>query len=182
MSRIAIFFGTGYEEIEALSVVDVCRRMQLQIDMVSITEEKTVEGSHGIRVEMDKTFSQTDFTEYDMLVLPGGGAGTKNLEVKEELMEQVDAFFAAGKYVAAICAAPSILGHRGILNGKRACCFPGFESHLTGAEVTRRSVEMDGNVITSRGMGTAIEFGLAISSVFCGSEKAEEMAHTIVYR
>ncbi len=182
MKRIAIFFAEGYEEIEGLTVVDICRRCGLAIDMVSITEQKQVKGSHGILVEMDKTWSQADFGEYDMLVLPGGGDGTKNLEACQALMEQVDAFYASGKYVAAICAAPSILGHRGILKGRRACSYPGFESHLAGALVTKGPVEVDGNVITSRGMGTSIPFALAIAGVFCGRQKAEQMAEAIVYR
>ncbi len=182
MKRIAIFFAEGYEEIEGLTVVDICRRCGLAIDMVSITEQKQVKGSHGILVEMDKTWSQADFAEYDMLVLPGGGDGTKNLEACQALMEQVDAFYASGKYVAAICAAPSILGHRGILKGRRACSYPGFESHLAGALVTKEPVEVDGNVITSRGMGTSIPFALAIAGVFCGRQKAEQMAEAIVYR
>ncbi|MBQ2802430.1 MAG: DJ-1/PfpI family protein [Lachnospiraceae bacterium] len=182
MNKIGIFFAKGYEEIEALSVVDVCRRCKLTIDMVSVTEDKQVEGAHGILVDMDKTFSEVDFTQYDMLVLPGGGEGTRNLEAHEALMAQVDAFYAAGKYVAAICAAPSILGHRGILKGKKACCYPGFESHLEGAEVTSNPVEVAGNVITSRGMGTSIPFGLAIAAVFCGQDKADELAKAIVYK
>lgn len=182
MSRIAIFFAKGYEEIEALAVVDICRRCGLTIDCVSVTEELQVEGSHGITVGMDKTFSQIDFAAYDMLVLPGGGAGTKGLEAHEGLMAQIDAFYESGKYIAAICAAPSIFGHRGFLKGRKACSYPSFESHLEGAEVTAGPVEMDGHVITSRGMGTAIDFGLAIAAVFCGQEKAEEMAKTIVYR
>lgn len=182
MNNIAIFFAKGYEEIEALAVVDICRRCGLTIDMVSVTEELQVEGSHGIMVGMDKTFSQVDFAQYDMIVLPGGGEGTKGLEAHQGLMEQVDAFYAAGKYVAAICAAPSILGHRGILKGRRACCYPSFESHLEGAEVTSGPVEISDNVITSRGMGTAIPFGLAIAGVFCGTDKSEEMAKTIIYK
>ena len=182
MSKIAIFFATGFEEIEALSVVDICRRLGLAIDMVSVTGEDTVEGSHGIAVKMDQTLSQTDFESYDMLVLPGGAPGTKNLEACEPLMAQIDAFYQAGKYIGAICAAPSILGHRGILKGKRACCYPSFESHLEGAQVTAGPVEIDGNVVTSRGMGTAIDFGLAIGSLFCGQEKADELAKGIVYR
>ena len=182
MSKIAIFFAKGYEEIEALAVVDICRRCGLEIDMVSVTEELRVEGSHGISVGMDKTFSQVDFNEYDMLVLPGGGPGTRGLEAHEGLMKQIDAFYEAGKYIAAICAAPSIFGHRGILKGRKACCYPSFESHLEGAQVTAGPVEIDGHVITSRGMGTAIPFGLAIAGIFCGQEKAEEMAHTIVYK
>lgn len=181
MSRIAIFFAEGYEEIEALAVVDVCRRCKLDIDMVSITEEKQVAGSHGIKVEMDKIFSQVDFGEYDMLVLPGGLKGTQGLEAHEGLMTKIDAFYESGKYIAAICAAPSIFGHRGILKGRKACSYPDFESHLEGAVVTKGPVEISDNVITSRGMGTAIDFGLAISSVFVGKENAGETAKKFIY-
>uniref|UniRef100_UPI004057AC4F DJ-1 family glyoxalase III n=1 Tax=Acetatifactor sp. TaxID=1872090 RepID=UPI004057AC4F len=182
MKKIAIFFATGYEEIEALTVVDICRRCGLTIDMVSITEERTVMGAHNIEVLMDKTFSEVDFETYDCIVLPGGGVGTKNLEACESLMEQVDAFYQAKKYIAAICAAPSIFGHRGILKGRKACSYPSFESHLEGAEVTEGPVEVSENVITSRGMGTSIPFALAIVSVFCGNEAAAEMAKTIIYK
>jgi len=182
MGKIAVFFAEGYEEIEALTVVDICRRCGLEVETVSITEEKQVISSHGVRVQMDKTFTQAVFGEYDMLVLPGGMPGTKNLEAHEGLMAQVDGFYTAGKYIAAICAAPSIFGHRGILKGRKACCYPSFESHLEGAEVTKGPVEIAGNVITSRGMGTAIDFGLAIAGIFCGREKAEEIARSIVYR
>lgn len=182
MKHIAIFFATGYEEIEALTVVDICRRCGLEIDMISITEEYPVEGSHGMVVGMDRTFSEVNFESYDMLVLPGGMPGTKNLESCQALMEQVDGFYRKGKWVAAICAAPSIFGHRGFLNGKRACCYPGFEEQLEGAEVTTEAVEISQNVITSRGMGTAIPFALAIIRVCLGEEKAEEMAKAIVFR
>lgn len=181
MNQIAIFFAEGYEEIEALAVVDVCRRCGLTIDMVSITEEKYVAGSHNINVEMDKTYSQVNFEEYDMIVLPGGLKGTQGLEACEPLMKQVDAFYAEGKYIAAICAAPSIFGHRGILKGRSACSYPEFESHLEGAKVTMGPVEISDNVITSRGMGTAIDFGLAISSVFVGKEKAAQTAEKFIY-
>ena len=182
MKKIAIFFAEGYEEIEALTVVDICRRCGLAVELVSITEERLVKSSHGVAVQMDKIFAEADFGEYDMLVLPGGMPGTKNLEAHEGLMAQVDAFYEAGKYIAAICAAPSIFGHRGILQGRRACCYPSFESHLEGAEVTGGPVEISEHVITSRGMGTAIDFGLTIAGLFVGREKAEEMANTIVYR
>ena len=182
MSRIAVFFAKGYEEIEALAVVDVCRRLGLTIDMVSVTEDKAVEGSHGIVVNMDKTFSQIDFESYDMLILPGGGEGTKNLEAHEALMAQIDSFYAKGKYIGAICAAPSIFGHKGILKGRRACSYPSFESHLEGAAVTAGPVEIDGNVVTSRGMGTAIDFGLAVAGLFVEQEKVNELAKGIVYK
>lgn len=182
MSKIAIFFAKGYEEIEALAVVDVCRRLGLTIDMVSVTEDTAVEGSHGIVVNMDKTFSQVNFDSYDMLLLPGGGEGTKNLEAHEALMAQIDSFYAAGKYIGAICAAPSIFGHKGILKGRKACSYPSFESHLEGATVTAGPVEIDGNVVTSRGMGTAIDFGLAVAGLFVEQEKVSELARGIVYK
>lgn len=182
MSRIAIFLADGFEEIEALTVVDICRRCGLTIDMISIMEENRVTGSHDIAVEADRLFAEIDCSKYDMLVLPGGGPGTKRLEAHKELMAQIDAFYAAGKYIAAICAAPSIFGHKGILKGRNACSYPSFESHLEGAKVTAGSVEISDHVITSRGMGTSIPFGLAIAEVFCGREKAEEMAKTIVYK
>lgn len=182
MSKIAVFFAEGYEEIEALAVVDICRRGGLAVDMVSVTEENQVKGSHGILVEMDRTFTQIDFEEYDMLVLPGGLRGTQGLEAHEGLMAQIDAFYEKGKYIAAICAAPSIFGHRGILKGRNACSYPSFESHLEGAQVTKGPVEISDHVVTSRGMGTAIDFGLAIIGIFCGQDAAQKMAEQIVYK
>ena len=127
MSRVAVFFATGYEEIEALTVVDILRRADIETPMVSITEERTVTGSHAISVAMDAVLSEINFDEVDMIVLPGGGLGTQNLEACEALMAQVDAFVAQGRPVAAICAAPSILGHRGFLKGRKACSYPSFE-------------------------------------------------------
>lgn len=182
MKKIAVFLAEGFEEIEALTVVDICRRCGLSADMVSVTQERLVKSSHGVAVQADTVFSQADIAGYDMLVLPGGMPGTRNLEAHEGLMAQVDAFYREGKYIGAICAAPSVLGHRGILKGRRACCFPGFESHLEGAEVTEGPVEISDNIITSRGMGTALDFALAVAGIFCGGEKAEETARTIVYR
>ncbi|MCM1569939.1 MAG: DJ-1/PfpI family protein [Roseburia sp.] len=181
MKQIAVFFSEGYEEIEALAVVDICRRAGLTVHMVSVTEEKQVAGSHGISVETDRTFSQISFEEYDMLVLPGGLRGTQGLEAHQGLMEQIDAFYREGKYIAAICAAPSIFGHRGILKGRRACAYPGFEAHLEGAVVTAGPVEVSEHVITSRGMGTALDFGLAITGELLGREKAQEIANQVVY-
>lgn len=181
MSKIAVFFAEGYEEIEALTVVDICRRCDIYVDMISVTGDYMVTGSHNIPVKTDKLFEDADFSEYDMLVLPGGLKGTQGLETHDGLMAQIDAFYADGKYVAAICAAPSIFGHRGILKGRRACSYPSFESHLEGAEVTEGPVEISDNVVTGRGMGAAIPFGLAIAGIFCGQEAADDMAEKIVY-
>ncbi len=182
MSRTAIFFATGYEEIEALTVVDILRRAGEEITMVSVTDERTVTSSHGVEVTMDKVLSEVNFDETDVIVLPGGMPGTKNLEACAALMEQVDAFVQAGKIVTAVCAAPSILGHRGHLNGKKACSFPDMESQLEGAEVLREPAVIDGNIITGRGMGAAIPFGLAILEKLQGKEAAEELAVKIVYK
>lgn len=181
MSKIAVFFADGYEEIEALTVVDLCRRAGIETIMVGVTNDKCVTGSHGIPVVMDMGLLDVDFDSLDMIVLPGGMPGTKNLEACELLMDKVDAFFAAGKDVAAICAAPSIFGHRGIVDGKKACCYPGFEEHMTGAVVTKNSVEAEGNVITSRGMGCAIDFSLAIVEKYAGAEKAKALSEAIIY-
>lgn len=182
MSKAAVFFGTGYEEIEALTVVDILRRAGVDTVMVSITEEKNVAGSHNIKVEMDAMIEEVDFAGLDVIVLPGGMPGTKNLEACEELMKQVDAFVAQDKLVAAICAAPSILGHRGLLQGRKACSYPTFESHLEGAEVLAQPAVIDGNIITGRGMGAAIPFGLAILEKLQGAEASNKMAETIVYQ
>lgn len=181
MGKVSVFFGTGYEEIEALTVVDILRRAGIETDMVSVTGEQMVEGSHGMAVKMDKLLAEVDFASVDMIVLPGGMPGTRNLEACEPLMAQVDAFYEAGKGLAAICAAPSIFGHRGMLKGKKACSFPDFESHLEGAEVTQNPVETAGNIITSRGMGCAIDFGLAIVAQYQGEEKAKALADKIIY-
>ncbi len=181
MSKVAVFLGNGFEEIEALTVVDLCRRAGIDIQMVSITGSDVVTGSHNISVKMDVLLEDLDFNTMDMLVLPGGMPGTKNLEAHTGLMEHLDAFYAEGKYIAAICAAPSIFGHRGYLKGRRACCFPGFEKELEGAVVTMESVTMDAHVITSRGMGTAMDFGLLIVETLCGTEVANEKAKSILY-
>ncbi len=181
MSKVCVFFAPGFEEIEALTVVDILRRAKIDVDMVSVTGEKKVTGSHKITVEMDKLFEEVDFGLADMLVLPGGMPGTKNLEAFEPLMKQVDAFYADGKYVAAICAAPSIFGHRGILKGKEACSNPSFESHLEGADVKNSPAVVSGNVITSRGMGTAIPFGLAILEQLKDVETVSSMKEKLVY-
>ncbi len=181
MNKIGIFLAKGFEEIEALTVVDICRRAGITVNMVSVGD-LVVEGSHGIQVTADALLQEVDFEEFDMLVLPGGMPGTRNLEACDVLMEQVDAFYERGKYVAAICAAPSVLGHRGILKGREACCYPGFEEELTGAKVVYDPVAVSDHVITSRGMGCAIDFALVITEVFCGTDMSEQLAKAVIYK
>lgn len=182
MSRVAIFLAAGFEEIEALTVVDLLRRAGIEISMVSITGDRQVTGSHKIQVTADQLIEEVDFDVVDMIVLPGGMPGTENLEACGQLMGQVEAFHKAGKCISAICAAPSILGHRGMLKGRNACAFPEYESHLEGANVTRNEVEVSEHITTARGMGCTIPFGLAIVERFLGKETAENLGKKVVYK
>ena len=181
MNDICVFFGEGYEEIEALTVVDILRRASIPVKMVSITGEREVTSSHQVTVKMDCLLSEVDFDKVEMIVLPGGMPGTKNLEACEPLMEQVDAFVKEDRPVSAICAAPSILGHRGHLKGRAACCCPSFEDHLEGAEVLKEPSVISGNITTGRGMGVAIPFALSILERYQGREAAQAMAENIIY-
>ena len=182
MAQTAVFLAEGFEEIEALTVVDLLRRAGIECRMVSISEKVEVTGSHGIMVQADEALGELDFSGLDMLILPGGMPGTKNLKACAPLAEQIRAFDAADKYLAAICAAPTVFGEMGLLRGRRACCYPGCEDALDGAEVVTEEVAVDGHFTTSRGMGTAIPFGLALIERLLDPGAAEEMAKRIVYR
>lgn len=181
MIKTAIFLADGFEEVEGLTVVDMLRRAGIPIDMVSITGKKEVTGSHHITVTADCLIESLPFEEYSYLILPGGMPGTKNLEACKTLTDQLTYFAENGKHVAAICAAPSVLGHLGILKGKKACCYPSFEKELTGADVSFDRAVTDGNVITSRGLGTAIHFASAIIADINGKDAAGEIEQAIVY-
>jgi len=182
MSKICVFLAEGMEEIEALTVVDICRRAQIDTKTVSITGDLMVISSHGIAVKADMMLSEVAFDEVDMIVLPGGMPGTLNLEACEPLMKKVEEFDAKGKYIAAICAAPSIFGHKGILETRNACCYPSFEDHLTGATVSKKPVEVSDHIITSRGMGTAIDFALQIVACVKGQQCADSIKEAIIYK
>lgn len=182
MTKAYIFLANGFEEIEALTVVDLLRRAGIEAPTVSIQDGKMVTGSHGIKVEADFLFSEVKGTMADILVLPGGMPGTTNLLAYEPLMEMVLGLYSAGSYISAICAAPSILEELGLLEGKKATSYPSFEEKLKSAEYSYDSVVVDGQIITSRGMGTAIDFALKIIELLLGEEKAEEMAESIVYK
>lgn len=182
MSKVAVFFATGHEEIEALTVVDLLRRAGIETNMISITSELQVNGAHNIMTKMDKLFEEEDFGTYDIVVLPGGMPGTTNLEAYEPLMKLLKERVEQNRMMAAICAAPTVFGHAGFLKGKRACCFPGKEDGLIGAEVSYNEVEVDGNIITSRGLGTAIPFALKLIELLQDEERATALGKKIVYR
>ena len=179
--KTAIFLANGFEEIEALTVVDILRRCKIEIDMISITDRSEVCGSHHITVQADKLLHETSFADYDMLILPGGKAGVENLEACKPLIQLLIEFDKAQKRISAICAAPSILGHLGILRGRNACAYPTFEKELSGAEVTGNEVEISEHIITSRGMGCSIPFALTIVEKLLNREVAEECKKTIIY-
>jgi 4-methyl-5(b-hydroxyethyl)-thiazole monophosphate biosynthesis len=181
MKKAAIFFGTGYEEIEALTVVDLLRRAGIEAVCVSIDNEKKVVGSHKISVKMDAGIDNIDFDSFDILVCPGGMPGTSNLEACTKLTDNIKKFDEEGKLIAAICAAPSIFGHLGLLTGRDACIYPGMEDELKGARVVYDKVVKAGNIITSRGMGTAIPFGLEIVAELIDKETADKLGKTVVY-
>jgi 4-methyl-5(b-hydroxyethyl)-thiazole monophosphate biosynthesis len=148
--------------------------------MVSISNEKVVEGAHGITVIADQRIKEIYFASYDALTLPGGMPGTLNLGACEILTEALKEHSEKGKLVTAICAAPSVLGKLGLLKGKKACCYPGFEEQLEGANISTEKVEVDRNMITSRGLGTAIDFGLAMIKVLKSEELADKIAKGIL--
>ena len=173
MEKAYIFLADGFEEIEGLTVVDILRRAGVEIQMVSIMGRKELTGSHGIPVVADAVFEEVDFSD--------GMPGTKRLAAHGGLAALLKEKNAEGKRLAAICAAPSVLGGLGLLEGRRAACYPGFEEALTGAEVSFDPVVVCGNVTTSRGMGTAIPFALALTEQLAGKEKADALAKGIIY-
>lgn len=181
MKKVCVFLADGFEEIEGLTVVDILRRAGLEAVTASVKDEISVTGSHNITVLADKTAAEVDFDGIDMLVLPGGMPGTKNLAASELVKEKILEFHQQGKWLAAICAAPSVFGDMGLLNEERAACYPGFEEHLKGAEVTEEKVVVSGHFITSRGMGTAILFALQIVEQLLDKEKADRIKASIIY-
>lgn len=184
--RVAVFMANGVEEIEALTVVDLLYRAEIPCDTVSIERDALVTSSHGVRVVCDRCLSDADFSfaDYDMLVLPGGMPGTVNLRACEPLCAELVRRAEQGRPLAAICAAPSILAELGLLAGRRATSFPSRQEALEkgGAEYLTKKVVVDGPFITSRGMGTAIPFGLAIVAHYLGKDVAKKIRKSIIYK
>lgn len=176
---IYVFLAKGFEEIEALTVVDFLRRAELEVYTVGIGS-KIVAGSHNIPVfcDLDESEAQPD-DSIDAIVLPGGMPGTLNLEASAKVNEMIDFCAANDKYICAICAAPSILGHKNLLQGKCATCFPGFEKELAGADVKTDFVCCDGKIITAKGMGAAILFSEEIASKFTDKTKAAKIRESL---
>ena len=181
MSKVYVFLAEGFEEIEGLTVVDLLRRANIETEMVSVMEGKQIKGSHGIKVTADSMFADVDFSDADLLVLPGGMPGTLNLGNHEGLCELLKKQYAEEKMIAAICAAPSVFGQLGLLEGRVATCYPGFEEKLKGAIVCSTKVAVDGHVITSKGLGTAIDFSLKLIELLADKETADKIGAGIIY-
>ncbi|MDR1682230.1 MAG: DJ-1/PfpI family protein [Candidatus Symbiothrix sp.] len=171
-----LFLAQGFEEIEAVAVIDILRRGALNVTTVSVTGNPVVVGAHNIAVTADVVFENADFSSGKLLILPGGMPGADNLNAHPGLKTLLKQYYADGKYLAAICAAPLVLGDLQLLQGKKAVVYPGYEEHLTGATILTEPVVVDGHIITGRGPGFVFEFALSILSVLLGQSQADAVA------
>lgn len=179
---IYVFLANGFEETEAIAPIDMLRRAGEELKTVGVTG-KTVTSSHGITVTADITSDEISLdSELKMIVLPGGMPGTNNLEASPVVQSAIDYCAAEGRYIGAICAAPKIIGAKGLLRGRMAVCFPGFESFLEGAEVRTDIVVRDGDYITAKGAGAAVAFGLKLVEVLHGPELSQKLEAQIQCR
>jgi 4-methyl-5(b-hydroxyethyl)-thiazole monophosphate biosynthesis len=181
--KVFVHLADGFEEIEALTPVDLLRRADAPVETVSIMGRRDVTGAHGVTVKADALFEDVNYDDCAAIVLPGGMPGAANLAAHEGLKKQLLSFAAEGRRIAAICASPSVvLGPLGVLKGRKATCYPGMEDGMIGAIVTPGDVVIDGNVVTSRGPATAMPFAIALLTDLAGEEKADEIAAGTLYR
>jgi 4-methyl-5(b-hydroxyethyl)-thiazole monophosphate biosynthesis len=177
MAKVYVFLANGFEDIEALIPVDVLRRGGVEVVTVSVVKgSQVVETAHRVRIEADKLFADCDFSDADLLMLPGGMPGASNLNNHEGVRQALLKQHAAGKRVAAICAAPLVLGGLGILRGKRATCYPGFEQTLEGATYTGELCTVDGNVTTGEGPAAAFPFAYSLLAQLKDEQTAQQIA------
>lgn len=179
---VYMFLAAGFEEIEALCPLDLMRRAGIEVSTVGIGGSDVC-GAHGITVKADMTDAEFDALadkSADMIFLPGGMPGTLNLAASATVIDAIDRAVEADSYIAAICAAPSILGDMGLLKGKEAICYPGFEGRLAGATVSQSRVVLDGKYLTAAGMGAALDMGIKIVEIFCGTDKAAALRHAVI--
>lgn len=181
MAKVYAFVAEGFEEVECLAVVDVLRRAEIETVLVSITGKKQVTGSHNITIEADVLFEEGNPDAADVLFLPGGMPGTLHLKSHEKLGEGLIKANKQGRRIAAICAGPSVLGGLGMMKGRTATCFPGFEDQLDGASYTLQGVVTDGNITTARGLGYALDLGLELVRLLQGTQQAAKIKKSIQY-
>lgn len=177
MTKVLVPLADGLEEVEAITIIDLLRRAGVEVTTAALKGE-VAEGAHGVTIGADMTLDKALTAEYDMIVLPGGGVGAQNLEADPRIGPALKKQVAAGKFACAICAAPVVLEHAGLLEGKKATCYPGFE--LSSATNTGAPVEVDGKVVTGRGPGTAMDFTLALIEQLEGEDKRNEIEAQLV--
>ena len=180
MSKCYLLFAEGFEECEGLVTLDILRRAGLEAYTVSIQDAHTVVGAHGVPITCDRTLPELLAAPPELVVLPGGMPGTLNEEASPVVQAAIDYCVANDRWIGALCAAPSILGHKGLLNGKTATCYTGFEKELTGAEIGSDGVIRDGKIITARGAGVAVDFGLELVGAVCGRETQQQIRGSIL--
>jgi 4-methyl-5(b-hydroxyethyl)-thiazole monophosphate biosynthesis len=180
MKTIFLFLAQGFEETEAINVIDVLRRGNVHVTTVSVEETLSVTGSHDITVMADKLFNDIDFSKGDMLILPGGMPGTNNLNSHDDLKILIKDYYSQHKYIAAICAAPLILGQLGLLRNKEAVCFPGYEKELAGAILSDKRIVVSDNIIMAKGAGCAIEFALKLVEILQNKETSIKVANAMI--
>lgn len=177
--NVIILLADGFEECEALTPADVLRRAGAKVSLVAVKDKEVVEGAHGIRVLADALIDSLDGTVPDALLLPGGLKGTEALGASKQVKALIEKSVEADKYVAAICAAPSVLGKMGYLDGRKMACYPGFEKYMERADKTGNKVEVDGKFITAEGMGVSLEFALKITELLFGADVSDDIAEQI---
>lgn len=179
--KAVVFLADGFEECEALIVVDILRRAGVETVMASVMNDITVDSARHIKVQADAMAAEVGFGDTDLIILPGGRLGIENLG-ESELVKDVCREFAAGKLVAAICAAPSVLAGLGLLEGKKATCHPDFKGQMAGAILADESVVIDGNIITGQGLGASFDFAFELVSILVDPETAEQIRRSICYK
>ncbi|MDR1548371.1 MAG: DJ-1/PfpI family protein [Hungatella sp.] len=181
MGKVFAFLADGSEEVELLAVVDILKRGGQEVTLVSVTGKKDVVGAHQIKIQADFEFSEVDCKNADVLFLPGGMPGTRNLGAHGGLLNSLKEAHGENRRIAAICAAPSILGKLGMLEGRKATCFPGFEPELKGALYTKQGVVTDGNITTARGLGYALDLGIELLGLLTDENHARQVKEAIQY-
>ena len=177
---VYIILADGFEEIEAIEPADILRRSGIEVQTVSIMDTLEVKGAHSIKITADISINDIDIEKMDMLFLPGG-EGYQLLDASNEVHALINYATVNGKYIAAICAAPSILGKKQLLSDKKATCYPGFEQFCYGAEMTGETVTIDGKIITGRGPGAAADFGFTLASLLKDAETANKLKEAMQY-